>query len=69
MPLLLIFQNLSQRVHSPWAAAAVLVAFVATLFVVSGWTYRYVEHPWRLAFNRLSTVPLFGDADTITGRS
>ncbi len=69
MPLLLIFQNLSQRVHSPWAAAAVLLAFVAVLLVVSGWTYRYVEHPWRLAFNRLSVVPLFGDADTITRRS
>lgn len=54
MPLLLVFENVARRFESPVARLGVVVVFVAVLVVVSGWTYRYVEHPFRDLFNRLA---------------
>ncbi len=54
MPLLLFFENLVRRTDSSIARLAILAAFVAVLVLVSGWTYRFVEHPFRERFNRLA---------------
>lgn len=54
MPLLLFFENLVRRTDSSLARIGILIAFVTVLLVVSGWTYRYVEHPFRELFNRLA---------------
>jgi peptidoglycan/LPS O-acetylase OafA/YrhL len=54
MPLLLFFENLVRRTDSVGARLAILLAFVAVLVLISGWTYRYVEHPFRDLFNRLA---------------
>ncbi|MDC8757595.1 acyltransferase family protein [Janthinobacterium fluminis] len=34
--------------------AGVLLAYVAVVFLVSGWTYKWIEDPWRIRFNRLA---------------
>lgn len=56
MPLILIFGNIAKRVDGLWAALAVVVAYVVTLVVISGWTYRFVEDPMRVRFNRLAAT-------------
>ncbi|HZW23103.1 acyltransferase [Noviherbaspirillum sp.] len=53
MPLLLIFENLTKRVSGLVSSITVLVAYVLVLYVISGWTYRFVEAPMRDWFNRL----------------
>jgi peptidoglycan/LPS O-acetylase OafA/YrhL len=55
MPLLLIFENLSKRANGLLSSSLVLVAYIAVLILISGWTYRHVEHPLRNVFRRLST--------------
>ena len=52
MPLLLLFENVGRRLESPVARLGLLVAYVAVVVVVSGWTYRFVEQPFRDRFNR-----------------
>jgi peptidoglycan/LPS O-acetylase OafA/YrhL len=55
MPLVLFFENIAKRLDSPLAASSVMLAYAAVLIVVSGWTYRYVEDPFRVMFNRLAS--------------
>ena len=55
MPLLLIFENLTKRASGLMANAVILVAYVIVLYVISGWTYRLVEHPLRDRLNRLAS--------------
>ena len=54
MPLLLIFENLTKRASGIVANVVILVAYVVVLYVISGWTYRFVETPLRDRFNRLA---------------
>lgn len=54
MPLVMIFENAARRTESPALRVAVLLAFVATLLILSGWTYRFIEQPFRAMFNRLA---------------
>ncbi|WP_151447889.1 acyltransferase family protein [Lacisediminimonas profundi] len=54
MPLVMIFENLAHRTESPAFRGAVLLSFVATLLILSGWTYRFIEQPFRHMFNRLA---------------
>lgn len=56
MPLILIFGNIAKRVDNLWSALAVVIVYVVTLVVISGWTYRFVEDPLRVRFNRLATA-------------
>ena len=55
MPLLLVFENLTKRATGLVANVIILVAYVIVLYVISGWTYRFVENPLRDRFNRLAT--------------
>jgi peptidoglycan/LPS O-acetylase OafA/YrhL len=55
MPLLLLFENLVKRVDGIALSIAVLLLYVAVLVVVSGWTYRFIEDPLRIRFNRLAS--------------
>ena len=55
MPLLLVFENFARRVDSFGGGITVAIAFVVVLLAVSAWTYRYVEDPMRVWFNRLAT--------------
>lgn len=52
MPLVMVFGNLAKRVSSIPASILVMTSFVATLIIVSGWTYRFIEDPFRNRFNR-----------------
>jgi peptidoglycan/LPS O-acetylase OafA/YrhL len=54
MPLLLLFDNAAKRATDVLPNAIVLLTYVITLFVVSGWTYRLIEDALRRAFNRLA---------------
>lgn len=54
MPLLLVFENLTKRANGILASCVILVLYVTVLFVISGWTYRYVENPLRERFNRFA---------------
>jgi peptidoglycan/LPS O-acetylase OafA/YrhL len=54
MPLVLIFGNFAKRATSIPASLLVVAAFVATLVVLSGWTYRFIEDPFRNRFNRFA---------------
>jgi peptidoglycan/LPS O-acetylase OafA/YrhL len=56
MPLLLIFENLSKRANGPVSGLAIVVAYIVTLLLVSGWTYRVIENPLRERFNRYITA-------------
>jgi peptidoglycan/LPS O-acetylase OafA/YrhL len=55
MPLLLVFSNLVGRADSFVPRAVLLLSYVTILVVVSGWTYRFVEDPLRIRFNRLAS--------------
>jgi peptidoglycan/LPS O-acetylase OafA/YrhL len=52
--LVLGFENFVRHAHGRLAQTAVLLAYVGTLYVVSGWTYRYIETPFREWCNRLA---------------
>jgi peptidoglycan/LPS O-acetylase OafA/YrhL len=54
MPLVLLFENIAKRVDGFAADSLVLLAYVTTLITVSGWTFKYVEDPFRAIFNRLA---------------
>ncbi|WP_420473383.1 acyltransferase family protein [Noviherbaspirillum sp. ST9] len=59
MPLLLVFENLTKRANGLVSNVIILVAYVIVLYVISGWTYRFVESPLRDRFNRLAArVPV-----------
>ncbi|WP_019140841.1 acyltransferase family protein [Noviherbaspirillum massiliense] len=59
MPLVLFFENIAKRVHDFLPSAAVLVAYVAVLVVISGWTFKFIEDPLRARFNRLASGTRF----------
>lgn len=54
MPLVLFFENIAKRADGAIAGALVMLAYAAVLIVVSGWTYRLVEDPFRTMFNRVA---------------
>jgi peptidoglycan/LPS O-acetylase OafA/YrhL len=54
MPLLLVFENISKRATGPLSLTLVLVIYVALLFVLAGWTYRFIENPFRIWFYQLA---------------
>lgn len=55
MPLILFFENIAKRVDGAFSSTIVLLVFVAVLVLVSGWTYKFVEDPFRAMFNRIAT--------------
>lgn len=55
MPLVMVFENVARRGESVLFRLGVLAVFVATLLVLSGWTYRFIEQPFRNWFNRLAS--------------
>jgi peptidoglycan/LPS O-acetylase OafA/YrhL len=55
MPLILFFENIAKRVDGSFSSAIVLLFFVAVLVLLSGWTYRFIEDPFRVMFNRVAT--------------
>jgi peptidoglycan/LPS O-acetylase OafA/YrhL len=57
IPLILIFGNVAKRIDGTAATISLVAVFVVTLVVISGWTYRFVEDPLRLRFNRLASDP------------
>lgn len=57
MPLLLIFENITKRANGIVSSLLILIAYVATLVVVSGWSYRFIESPARDWFNRRAAGP------------
>jgi peptidoglycan/LPS O-acetylase OafA/YrhL len=57
MPLILIFENLAKRADGVIASTLVLLAFAAVLITVSGWTFRFIEDPFRSMFNRFAGAP------------
>jgi peptidoglycan/LPS O-acetylase OafA/YrhL len=54
MPLVLIFENVAKRVDGAAAGALVVVAYVSVLLLISGWSYRFIEDPFRERFNLLA---------------
>ncbi|MGV3741903.1 MAG: acyltransferase family protein [Burkholderiaceae bacterium] len=54
MPLVLVFENIAKRVDGVLAGAVVLIAYVGMLLLISGWSYRFIEDPFRERFNRLA---------------
>lgn len=64
MPLVLIFENITKRVDGILSNALILLAYIGTLVVISGWSYRFIESPARDWFNRRAagTVAARGQA-------
>jgi peptidoglycan/LPS O-acetylase OafA/YrhL len=54
MPLVLFFENVAKRANGMLAGAVVLLVYAAVLIIVSGWTYRLIEDPFRSLFNRIA---------------
>lgn len=54
MPLLLFFENIAKRADGLLANIVLVIVYVATLVIVSGWTFKYIEDPFRIWFNRLA---------------
>jgi peptidoglycan/LPS O-acetylase OafA/YrhL len=54
MPLLLVFENISKRATGPFSLILVLAVYVVLLFVLAGWTYRFIENPFRIWFYQLA---------------
>ena len=54
MPLLLIFENLTKRASGVLSNTVILVSYVVVLYIISGWTYRFIEKPLRQQFNRFA---------------
>lgn len=55
MPLILFFENIAKRVDGGFSSAIVLLIYAAVLVLVSGWTYRFIEDPFRAMFNRIAS--------------
>lgn len=54
-PILMIFvEPFARRTQGTVLIAVVVVAYVLTLLVVSGWTYKFIEDPLRKWFNRIA---------------
>jgi peptidoglycan/LPS O-acetylase OafA/YrhL len=64
MPMLLVFENLTKRASGLVSNVVILAAYVIVLYVVSGWTYRFIENPLRDRFNRF--VPRAGTGSVRT---
>ncbi|MEN3294171.1 MAG: hypothetical protein V7642_3424 [Burkholderiales bacterium] len=63
MPLVLFFENIAKRANGVMAGAIVMAVYAATLIIVSRWTYRFIEDPFRNMFNRIAARGgLFGPA-------
>lgn len=43
-----------ESIHGFLMVSSVMLGYVAVLVVVSGWTYRFIENPFRLLFNRMA---------------
>jgi peptidoglycan/LPS O-acetylase OafA/YrhL len=54
VPLLLLFDPFAKRSTGLFASTAVLTVYLVTLLLVSGWTYRFIEDPFRIWFNRIA---------------
>lgn len=54
VPLVLIFENFAKRVDGFIPSLIVVVAYLGTLLVISGWSYRFIEDPFRHKFNRIA---------------
>jgi peptidoglycan/LPS O-acetylase OafA/YrhL len=54
MPLVMVFGNFAKRATSIPMSLFIVTAFVATLVILSGWTYRFIEDPFRNRFNRFA---------------
>jgi peptidoglycan/LPS O-acetylase OafA/YrhL len=55
MPLLLFFENIARRVDGPLLNIIVVLIYVTILILVSGWTYKYIENPFRVRFNQYAS--------------
>jgi peptidoglycan/LPS O-acetylase OafA/YrhL len=55
VPLLLWFEPLAKRATNMTASALVLFAYVSALIAIAGWTYRFIEDPFRNRINRFAT--------------
>jgi peptidoglycan/LPS O-acetylase OafA/YrhL len=55
MPLLLFFENIARRVDGPLLNIIVVLLYVTILILVSGWTYKYIENPFRARFNQYAS--------------
>jgi peptidoglycan/LPS O-acetylase OafA/YrhL len=55
VPLLLLFDPFAKRSGGELTGAAVVGAYVAALLLVAGWTYRFVEDPFRVWFNHMAS--------------
>jgi peptidoglycan/LPS O-acetylase OafA/YrhL len=54
MPLVLFFENIAKRADGVFAGTIVTLTYAAVLVVISGWTYRLIEDPFRAMFNRIA---------------
>lgn len=54
MPLVLFFENAAKRATGVLPNTLILVLFMAALIIVSGWTYRFIENPFRKMFNGIA---------------
>lgn len=54
-PILMIFvEPFARRMQGTMLIAVVVVAYLAILLLVSGWTYKFIEDPLRKWFNRIA---------------
>jgi peptidoglycan/LPS O-acetylase OafA/YrhL len=54
MPMVMVFEIATRRMESPVLRLGLVVVYIALLVLISGWTFRYVERPFRDLFNRLA---------------
>jgi peptidoglycan/LPS O-acetylase OafA/YrhL len=54
MPLVLFFENAAKRVTGIVPNIIVLVLFIVVLVIISGLTYKFIENPFRKAFNQIA---------------
>jgi peptidoglycan/LPS O-acetylase OafA/YrhL len=55
VPLAMFFENFAGRVQGVIGNTLLLLLYVTTLIIISGWTYRFIEDPFRSMFNRIAT--------------
>jgi peptidoglycan/LPS O-acetylase OafA/YrhL len=55
MPLLLFFENIAKRTQGVLPSVLVLAAYAGSVVWVSGFTYRFIENPMRIRFNRIAS--------------
>jgi peptidoglycan/LPS O-acetylase OafA/YrhL len=54
MPLVMVIENIAKRI-SAVPSIIVMLVYIAVLVTISGFTYRFVEDPFRAMFNRLAS--------------